>query len=125
MWLGNQDPDAQQFLISSLLGSEHGVAVFGGRNVHTINDLNKALGDMKTNPAALNAALDVVKETMQPWVTAGGRMVNPRAAAGKGGTGGAAGGNGQFVVIDPNNKPHRFDTQAQADNFRSLIKPKQ
>jgi len=124
MWLGNQDPDAQQFLISSLLGSEHGVAVFGGRNVHTINDLNKALGDMKTNPAALNAALDVVKETMQPWVTAGGRMVNPRAAAGKGGTGGAAGGNGQFVVIDPNNKPHRFDTQAQADNFRSLIKPK-
>ena len=87
MWLGTQDPDAQQFLISSLLGSEHGVAVFGGRNVHTINDLNEALGSMKTNPAALTAALGVIKETMQPWVTAGGRMVNPRAPGGGSSTG--------------------------------------
>jgi hypothetical protein len=96
MWLGTQDPAAQQFLISSLLGSEHGVAVFGGRNIHTINDLNKALGDMKTNPAALNAALDVVKETMQPWVTADNRLKNPRAAgAGGSGAGGAGGVTGK------------------------------
>ena len=93
MWLGTQDPDAQQFLISSLLGSEHGVAVFGGRNVHTIQDLNNALGSMKTNPAALIGALDVVKETMQPWVNAGGRLTNPRAAgAANKGAGAGAGG---------------------------------
>ena len=78
MWLGNQSPDAQQFLISSLLSSEHGVAVFGGRNIHTIADLQNALGSMKTNPAALSAALDVVKETMQPFATAGGRLPGPR-----------------------------------------------
>ena len=82
MWLGDQDPDAQKFLISSLLGSEHGVAVFGGRNIHTIQDLNNALGAMKTNPKALAAALQVVKETMQPWLTAGGRLPAPRAAQG-------------------------------------------
>jgi hypothetical protein len=45
---------------------------------------------------------------------------------GKGGAaGGSGGGNaGQFVVIDPRGKPHRFDTQAQADSFRQLIAPK-
>ena len=81
MLLGSQDPEAQQFLISSLLASEHGVAVFGGRNIHTINDLNDALGSMKTNPAALSAALDVVKETMTPWLLANNRLKNPRASA--------------------------------------------
>ena len=94
MWLGTQDPDAQQFLISSLLGSEHGVAVFGGRNIHTIQDLNDALGSMKTNPAALSAALDVVKETMQPWVTADRRLINPRAATAGGSS--AKKGTGSF-----------------------------
>jgi hypothetical protein len=77
-WLGAQDPDAQAFIISGLLGSEHGVAVFGGRNIHTINDLNNALGNLKTNPAALKAALDVVKETMGLWLTAGGRLPAPK-----------------------------------------------
>ena len=77
-FLGTQDPDAQQFLISGLLASEHGVAVFGGRNIHTMQDLNDALANMKTNPDALNAALDVIEETMSPWVTAGGRLPTPR-----------------------------------------------
>jgi len=46
------------------------------------------------------------------------------AAPGAGGKNTGGGGNtGQFVVIDPNNKPHRFDTQAQADAFRALLKP--
>jgi hypothetical protein len=80
-WLGTQDPDAQAFLMSSLLGSEHGVAVFGGRNVHTIQDLQNTLGAWKTNPAALKAALDVIKETMAPWATAGGRLPAPRNPA--------------------------------------------
>ena len=86
--LGNQDPDAQQFLVSSLLNSEHGVAVFGGRNIHTIQDLNNALGSMKTNPAALNAALEVMKETMAPWVTAGGRLPTQAPAPRMPGAGG-------------------------------------
>ena len=77
-FLGTQDPDAQQFIISGLLGSEHGVAVFGGRNIHTINDLNNALGNLKTNPDALTAALNVIEETMTPWLTAGGRLPGPK-----------------------------------------------
>lgn len=117
MWLGAQDPDAQQFLISSLLGSEHGVAVFGGRNVHTINDLNKALGDMKTNPRALIGALEVIRETMAPWITAGGRLPapGPRAAGGN-----SAGGGGQITVTDPHGNVHHFDTQKQALVFKRL-----
>jgi hypothetical protein len=93
--LGSQDPDAQQFLISSLLASEHGVAVFGGRNIHTINDLNDALGSMKTNPAALSSALDVVKETMTPWLTANGRLTNPRSGSGNGKSGGKGSDSGK------------------------------
>ena len=84
-WLGAQDTDAQAFIVSSLLGSEHGVAVFGGRNIHTIADLQSAIGSMKTNPKALAAALQVIKETMQPWTTANGRLPAPRAAQGGGG----------------------------------------
>jgi len=114
MWLGNQDPDAQQFLISSLLGSEHGVAVFGGRNIHTIQDLNDALGSMKTNPAALTGALEVVRETMQPWLTANNRLKNPRAA---GGAGGAKSGPQKFKVGDPfMQNGHKFKATAVDQN---------
>ena len=100
MWLGTQDPDAQQFLISSLMASEHGVAVFGGRNIHTISDLQNALGSMKTNPAALSAALDVVKETMAPFATAGGRLPGPKA------TGGANGGPSEHKIGDKKTFPN-------------------
>jgi hypothetical protein len=48
---------------------------------------------MKTNPKALIAALEVVRETMTPWLTAGGRLPVPqgpktkelKSAQGKGG----------------------------------------
>jgi len=82
--IGGQSPDAQQFILASLLGSEHGVAVFGGRNIHTIKDLQDTLGNLKTNPAALSAALDVLKETMQPFATAAGRLPGSRGGGGGG-----------------------------------------
>jgi hypothetical protein len=97
-FLGTQDPDAQQFLISSLLASEHGVAVFGGRNIHTIQDLNNALGSMKANPAALNAALEVVKSSMARFANAGGRLGPRAAAAPAGGAGAAAPGGKQHSL---------------------------
>jgi hypothetical protein len=103
-WLGTQDPDAQAFIVSSLLGSEHGVAVFGGRNIHTISDLQSAIGSMKTNPKALAAALQVIKETMQPWTTANGRLPAPRAAQGgtsQRGPAPKAGGNAKHYVGEP------------------------
>jgi hypothetical protein len=89
-WLGAQDPDAQAFLMSSLLNSEHGVAVFGGRNVHTMQDLQNLMGNWKTNPVALKAALEVVRETMTPFLGANNRLVVPtipRAPGGGGSTG--------------------------------------
>ena len=88
-WLGNQDPDAQAFLMSSLINSEHGVAVFGGRNIHTIQDLQNTIGSWKTNPAALKAALEVIRETMTPFLIANNRLVAPTTpGSGVGGTGG-------------------------------------
>ena len=102
-WLGTQDPDAQAFIVSSLLGSEHGVAVFGGRNIKTMAELQDALGNMKTNPKALKAALEVVKETMQPFATAGGRLPQPggvaRALAPVGKPGGVK--QPQVIVVSP------------------------
>jgi hypothetical protein len=92
-WLGTQDPDAQAFLMSSLFASEHGVAVFGGRNIHTISDLQNTLGAWKNNPAALRAALGVMRETMTPWLTAGGRL--------PGRTGQGGGAPGTHKVGDP------------------------
>ena len=92
-WLGSQDPDAQQFLVSSLLASEHGVAVFGGRNIHTIQELQNTLGDWRTNPAALSAALQVVKETMSRFANANGRLPGPR------GTTPPPAGGGQTVTL--------------------------
>ena len=88
-WLGTQDPDAQAYLMSSLLSSEHGVALFGGRNIHTIQDLQNTLGAWKTNPAALRAALEVMRETVTPWITDVGRLPAPRTAAPGAGGGGA------------------------------------
>jgi hypothetical protein len=102
MFLGNQSPEAQQLLLSSLLASEHGVAVFGGRNIHTIADLQNALGSMKTNPAALSGALDVLKESMQPWVTAGGRLP-ARAGVAGGSNNPAASPTYKLTATGPNN----------------------
>ena len=80
-WLGTNSEDAQQFLAAATFLSEHGVGVFGGRNIHSIEDLQNLMGSLKTNPAALKAALEQAKLTMLPWATAGGRLPAPRSAA--------------------------------------------
>jgi hypothetical protein len=116
-WLGSGSEDAQQFLAAATFLADHGVGVFGGRNIHSIDDLQKLMGDLKTNPAALKAALEQARTTMTPWATAGGRLPGQKNKQ-------VGNGGGQFVVIDPNKKPHAFDTQAQADAFRKLIAPK-
>ncbi len=87
-FLGTQDPGAQQFLAAATFLSEHGVGVFGGRNIHSIQDLQNLMGNLKTNPEALKAALEQAKQTMAPWATAGGRLPGPRGT----GTAGAGGG---------------------------------
>lgn len=79
-WLGSNSPDSQQFLAAATFLSEHGVGVFGGRNIHSITDLQNLMGSLKTNPAALKAALEQARVTMLPWATAGGRLPGPRAA---------------------------------------------
>jgi hypothetical protein len=84
-WLGSNSEDAQQFLAAATFLSEHGVGVFGGRNIHSIEDLQRLMGSLKTNPKALKAALEQARQTMQPWATAGGRLPAPRAAQGGGG----------------------------------------
>jgi hypothetical protein len=85
-WLGSGSEDAGQFLAASTFLAEHGVGVFGGRNIHSIEDLQNLMGDLKKNPAQLKAALEQARTTMQPWATAGGRLPGPRAAGGGGTT---------------------------------------
>ena len=80
VFVGMQDPEVQAMIMSGLLASEHGVAVFGGRNIKTIDDLFENMAALKTNPAALKASLDVVKETMQTFTRAGGRLPAPKNA---------------------------------------------
>lgn len=80
-WLGTNSDDAQQFLAAATFLSEHGVGVFGGRNIHSIQDLQNLMGGLKTNPSALKAALEQAKQTMLPWATAGGRLPGPKSAA--------------------------------------------
>ena len=79
-WLGTGSEDAQQFLAAATFLSEHGVGVFGGRNIHSIQDLQNLMGNLKTNPAALKSALEQAKVTMTSWATAGGRLPAPRSA---------------------------------------------
>ena len=77
-WLGTNSPDAQQFLAAATFLSEHGVGVFGGRNIHSIEDLQNLMAVGQTNPAALKAALDQARQTMTLWATAGGDYAAPR-----------------------------------------------
>lgn len=79
-WLGSNSEDSQQFLAAATFLSEHGVGVFGGRNIHSIEDLQNLMGSLKENPAALKAALEQARITMTPWATAGGRLPGPRVA---------------------------------------------
>ena len=88
-WLGSNSEDSQQFLAAATFLSEHGVGVFGGRNIHSIEDLQTLMGGLKTNPAALKAALEQARITMTPWATAGGRLPGPRTT-GANAPGGAA-----------------------------------
>lgn len=99
-WLGTNSEDSQQFLTAATFLAEHGVGVFGGRNIHSIEDLQKLMGDLKTNPAALKAALEQARTTMAPWATAGGRLPGPRGPS-TGGGGGGTGGGQKFKVGDP------------------------
>lgn len=77
-WLGSNSEDSQQFLAAATFLAEHGVGVFGGRNIHSIEDLQNLMGSLKENPAALKAALEQARVTMTPWATAGGRLPGPR-----------------------------------------------
>jgi hypothetical protein len=99
-WLGTNSEDSQQFLTAATFLAEHGVGVFGGRNIPSIEDLQKLMGDLKTNPAALKAALEQARTTMAPWATAGGRLPGPRGPS-TGGGGGGTGGGQKFKVGDP------------------------
>jgi hypothetical protein len=116
-WVGSNSPDAQRFRTAALILADHSAGLFGGRSVKTVDELKDTITAMKLTPEALLAGLDQDEMTFNALMNASGRL-GPRT----GGTGGA--GGGQFVVIDPAGKPHRFDTQAQADNFRTLIRPK-
>lgn len=80
-WLGSQSPDAQQYLSASRYLADHSAGVFGSRSVE-VTKLLEQLTDPKTNPAALNAALDQAESTAQHFVDAGKVHGKPTGALG-------------------------------------------
>jgi hypothetical protein len=111
--IGHQDANGD-FIYDGLKG---GINLAGGQ-IKQMVDLAKQRNDLQWQQ---------VKDTGNTYgVDLSGAIAQTQGAEPQAaGKGGAGGGGGQFVVIDPNNKPHRFDTQAQANQFRNLIKPKQ
>jgi hypothetical protein len=121
-WLGSNSADAQQFLAAATFLSEHGVGVFGGRNIHSIKDLQGVLGGFKTNPEALRAGLQQAKQTMQQWINPSGRLPGPRGPAPKAGESPSGGpkkkwSKGKWAKANPGKDVNAAEQQAQSQNM--------
>lgn len=58
VWLGSQDPDAQRMKAAIGTISSHLSGVYGARGKYSQEDISKVIGQFRTNPQALAAALD-------------------------------------------------------------------
>jgi hypothetical protein len=79
-WVGSNSPDAQRFRTAALILADHSAGVFGGRSVHTVDELKDTITSMHLNPAALLAGLDQDEKTFKNISGANGRLPTPEAA---------------------------------------------
>lgn len=57
-WIGSEDQDAQRFLAARTIAADHLAGTFGGRSEAALDALDKAIGQFKDNPRAMEAGLD-------------------------------------------------------------------
>ena len=111
--IGHQDANGD-FIYD---GPKGGINLAGGQ-IKQMVDLAKQRNDLQWQQVKDTGATYGVDLSGAIQQTQGNGASGPQTATGGGDQ------TGQFVVIDPRGKPHRFNTQAQADSFRGLIKPK-
>ena len=56
-WVGSPDPDAQRFTSAVTTAADHLMGVFGGRSTYAGERIEKAIGQLKTDPEAALAAI--------------------------------------------------------------------
>lgn len=71
VWLGSQDPDAQRFKTARTIAADHLAGTFGGRSEAALKALDEAIGQFKTNPAAVSAGLDQLEKGNEVFRKAG------------------------------------------------------
>ena len=86
VWLGSQDPDAQAFRTARTIAGDHLAGTFGGRSEAALDALDKAIGQFKDNPAAMQRGLDQLVHANERFLKAGnvrtqGSNVNREASA--------------------------------------------
>ena len=64
-WIGSGDPDAQRFIAARTIAGDHLAGTFGGRSEAALDALDKAIGEFKTNPTAMEAGLDQLLKANQ------------------------------------------------------------
>lgn len=90
VWLGSQDPDAQRFRAARTIAADHLAGTFGGRSEAALKALDDAIGQFKSNPAAVQAGLDQLEKGNEVFRKAGavrtvGSQAGNAAAAPSGG----------------------------------------
>lgn len=82
IWLGSQDPDAQRFRAARTIAADHLAGMFGGRSEAALQQLDQAIGQFKTNPAAVAAGLDQIDKSTTGFIQKGTpRTTGSNAAA--------------------------------------------
>lgn len=69
VWLGSQDPEAQQFVAAQHVMGEHAAGLFGSRSFPVVKDIQN-LGRMNMNLDALNASLGQLDKTAEEFQNA-------------------------------------------------------
>lgn len=119
-WLGSQDPDAQKFKAATDTIASHLSGVYGARGAYSQGAIAKTIGENRTNPEALTAALNqyaIAAKNIQAKGTrhtVGGSPQNANAGpAPKAGQGGAQ----KYKVGDPfTQNGHKFKATAVDQN---------
>jgi len=75
VWLGSQGPDAQRMKAAISTISSHLAGVFGSRSKYAQEEIARVIGQFRTNPDALKAALDQYQKAAETIQSKGVRHV--------------------------------------------------
>jgi hypothetical protein len=121
-WVGSPDPDAQRFTSAVTTAADHLMGVFGGRSTYAGERIEKAIGQLKTDPEAALAAIQQMGkaakliQSVGSYKTVGGGEASPTggkkepAPKAQGGATGGAHKVGEKKKF-PNGKTGEWDGQ--------------